>query len=320
MAVAFLRGATLVAVAVVSAWLATAAAEAAEFDCTPSVQPSVDLETSCLAALNTTARRIYGEGRASLEAAADPVLVVGEDLVLHAGGETFHAAHTPVLYTTLKQVSHLALGIFGALIPVTTGAETDDGWRDDLETLAAAGNAVRDEVARLDLPPALIADQLALIDTCLAFIDGQLATEAPDAASLTAFSRAVAPTVLANAALSAAAQVDMIDAAMATWKEQLGEAAMARLYVLVMGPRNPRRDNLFTQYFTRLLGPGSEDRVIYTESVFDEKAALDILGSILIERQVGAAFFGDPARMERDLLADGATVRILEVFGQVPAP
>jgi hypothetical protein len=36
------------------------------------------------------------------------------------------------------------------------------------------------------------------------------------------------------------------------------------------------------------------------------KAALELLATHGVDRGLGAAFFGDPARMHRDLLADAA--------------
>ena len=43
------------------------------------------------------------------------------------------------------------------------------------------------------------------------------------------------------------------------------------------------------------------------------------LGVLLIDRQVGAAFFGEPGRMERDLLGDAAKVKLLQLFGKLGA-
>ena len=57
------------------------------------------------------------------------------------------------------------------------------------------------------------------------------------------------------------------------------------------------------QYFARLLGePGEGQR------------ALDLLGTRRVDAGLGAAFFGDPARLHRDLLGDAAKGALDELF------
>ncbi len=80
-----------------------------------------------------------------------------------------------------------------------------------------------------------------------------------------------------------------------------------RLRVVVIGSQMPRRDNAAVQYFSRLLGEGGEGRrLVYAEALYDEGRALNLLGTHQLDREVGAAFFGDPGRMERDLLGAAA--------------
>jgi hypothetical protein len=60
--------------------------------------------------------------------------------------------------------------------------------------------------------------------------------------------------------------------------------------------------------------------VLYAESVFDEKGADGILAQLLTDRRLSVDFFADERRMERDLLADGAEARLLQLFGRLGAP
>ena len=272
--------------------------------------------------LNTAARTAYAGGRAAVLAAADPVIVVAfDELVLHRKGARRSIVYTPPLYHRLKEVAHLPLGLFGALAPYTTGIRTDESWREILATLEAAGLAARDEIAALDAPPAIRATAAKLHDASLAFIGRQRAANArPEMESLTAFAAGVAPLTLALATESANAQLAGLHAVVQDWKRELGAEAWAKLHVLVLGPKTPRVDNLAYQYFVAALGPGSaETRVIYAESIFDEATALNLLGVLLIDRQVGAAFYGEAGRMERDLLGDAAKVRVLQLFGKLGA-
>lgn len=275
-----------------------------------------------LTELNRTARAIYADGRADLLAAADPVIVVAFDkLVLRRAGKATSANFTPPIYHRLKQLAHLPLGVAGALIPVASGAVRDDNWRDDLARLEVAAAAAADDIQGLDTDEGTKATARRLLVDCIAFIRARKAANAPpDWAAFEAFARGVAPLTLSLAAVAANAQLDGLHALVQRWRSELDPEEWAGLHVLVLGPKTPRVDNLAYQYFTAALGPGSaERRVIYTEGVFDEKSAMDVLGVLLIDRKVAEAFYADPGRMERDLLADAAKVKVLQLFGKLGA-
>ena len=108
-----------------------------------------------LTALNDAARAVYGKGRAALLAAADPVIIVAfDDLILHHNKQRISAGFTPPVYHRLKELAHLPLGIFGALVPIATGAVADSNWREDLAMLEAAAVAAQDEVDAIVATPA----------------------------------------------------------------------------------------------------------------------------------------------------------------------
>jgi hypothetical protein len=272
--------------------------------------------------LNTAAREAYAKGRAALLAAADPVILVAfDDIVLLRRGERRSANFTPPLYHRLKELAHLPLGIFGALAPAALGATNDEAWRDELARLEVAAQAAQGDVAAIDAPPAIKAAASKLYDASLAFLRARrMANAAPDLSTLAAQASALAPLTLTLATAAANAQVDGLHAVVQGWKRELGAEAWSRLHVVVLGPKTPRVDHLAYQYFVAELGPGSpETRVIYAENIFDQAVAMNLLGVLLIDRQVGAAFFGEAGRMERDLLADAARVRILQLFGKLGA-
>jgi hypothetical protein len=55
-------------------------------------------------------------------------------------------------------------------------------------------------------------------------------------------------------------------------------------------------------------------RLWYAEGVFDKDGGLNLLGTILVDRGASLAFFNDPARLERDLLADAAQRHLNRLF------
>jgi hypothetical protein len=95
------------------------------------------------------------------------------------------------------------------------------------------------------------------------------------------------------------------------------------LRVVVGASHMPRTGNLAMQYFSVILGEPYEGRyqvegdnrdnsfrLIYGENIFDEESALRLLGTHLIDADIGTYFFNDSQRMHRDLLAD-ATEEII---------
>jgi hypothetical protein len=131
----------------------------------------------------------------------------------------------------------------------------------------------------------------------------------------------MAPTILADAAEAARLQLDALDADMRPWWAGLSEEERASAYVLVLGPKTPREGNLAYTYFVNLVGREETGRrVVYAEGAFDEAAADRLLATLATDRRLSADFFVDERRMERDILADGAAERVMELFGRLGKP
>lgn len=82
---------------------------------------------------------------------------------------------------------------------------------------------------------------------------------------------------------------------------------------MISGPKAPRSGNIYSQYFAHLLSVDGEDaRITYVENIYEEQAINELTLSYAVDAEIGTAFFDDPTRMFRDLLADGAR----EVLGR----
>ncbi len=128
----------------------------------------------------------------------------------------------------------------------------------------------------------------------------------------------IAPLLLSVASRTAEAQIAGLHEATGTIRANLGEANWNSAMIVVTGPSTAREGNLQFQYFARLLGSDAVGRrLLFAENIFDAEGALRLVGIHLIDRQVGEMFFGQGARMERDLLADAATFHLLRLFGAV---
>ena len=105
------------------------------------------------------------------------------------------------------------------------------------------------------------------------------------------------------------------------WWQGLSQAERERTFVVVLGAKTARPGNLAYTYFVNLLGTAEDGhRVVYAEGIFDEKGADGILAQLVTDRLLSIDFFADERRMERDILADGAEARLLQLFGRLGTP
>lgn len=259
-------------------------------------------------AFNSTMRRIYGEARGQLGAAARPVIVVGGEVtLLTADGGRDSRSYTPPAYHRLKAVDHVVLGLVGAVTPALQGLEQGAGWRQDLEAIAAAIASLEPRLDGLGLTAEQEARQRRMLSEARDYIAATLSGTGPDRQSFVALMARIKPLWLADAADAARAQLRTLDTVVDGWRARLSPEEWERLHVVVTGPRNPRVGNLQAAYFVRLLGEhGTGGRVIYAENLFDEDSALGLLDVAIMDRALSSLVFGDRYRMEEDLLGFAA--------------
>jgi hypothetical protein len=103
-------------------------------------------------------------------------------------------------------------------------------------------------------------------------------------------------------------QLAALDAQVELAVRRMSERERAALQVVVTGDHQARERSLVLQYFQKRLGEhaGTEDRVSYAEGVSDEQQALALVGTRRLDRAIALAFFGDPKRLQRDVLGDSA--------------
>ena len=274
------------------------------------------------ATLNESAVATYQDAKRRFLAAADPVVVVGFDSVLiRHRGEARRAGELPAGYQVLKAAGHVPRSIWAALRPAVEGLDPDQAWRARLAELRSRTETALGALPRAGLSPAATSRDGEMMRASIGLIDRYLAQGLPSGAELQAAARAFAPAILADAAEAARLQLDAIDADLRPWWASLSEAERAATYVVVLGGKEPRAGNLAYSYFVDLLGRDeAEHRVVYAEGVFDQGGADALLAGLVTDRRLATDFFADERAMERDLLADGAEARLLEMFGRLGAP
>jgi hypothetical protein len=178
-------------------------------------------------------------------------------------------------------------------------------------------------IAEADLPKASFTElqrvrQQNILSVSRAYLDAILMRGNVDIASINLYARTLAPLLLANAADAASVQIEALDQAVIELSKKLKPGELDKAIAVITGPKTPREGNLQFQYFVFAFGTGSAGtRVLYMESIFDREAALGVLRTVLNDRVASQAFFGETYRLERDLMADGATVELMRRFGQL---
>ena len=267
--------------------------------------------------LNAAARESYAASRALALKSDQPVFLVTDTVTLIRGEDLGSQPYTPALYHELKSISHLPLGAYSASLGLLENP-TDKRWMDRLRMLLNQLN-----IAQADLPKASFTDlqrvhQENILSLSRAYLADILMRESADIASINLYSRTLAPLLLANAADAANVQIEALDQAVRELSKKLKPGEFEKAMAVIAGPKTPREGNLQFQYFVFAFGAGSAGtRVLYMESIFDREAALGVLGTVLNDRVASQAFFGETYRLERDLMADGATVELMRRFGHL---
>ena len=273
---------------------------------------------AALADLNKAARAAYALGKAENLARTGPVILVENELIFIRDGERTVVPYLPPLYTTLKNVSHIALGTVVLLQAYADRPDTAERWRGPLAELRDKVRIARPLFARSGLEGAALARNEAHADAMLAFIDGILARGAVSAAEVEAVARAAAPVLLANGSDAARMQLDAMHETVEAWRAGLKPGEWETTRVMVLGPRMPREGNLQFEYFVYAMGRDAIDRrLIYAETIFDPQGQYGLLGTVVTDRRLAAAMFGDEMRMDRDFMADGAQAHLLRMFGKL---
>jgi len=267
--------------------------------------------------LNVAARESYAASRALALKNDQPVFLVTDTVTLIRGEDLGSLPYSPPLYHFLKSISHLPLGVYSASIG-RLEQPTDQRWMERFKTLRSQIDRTEADLNQASFSEAQKLRQQKILSLSRTYLDDVLNRQNVDSASATQYARTVAPLLLANAADAANVQIDALDQAVRELSKKLKPGEFEKAIAVITGPKTPREGNLQFQYFIYAFGPGSAvARVLYMESIFDRELALGVLRTVLNDRIASQAFFGETYRLERDLMADGATVELMRRFGKL---
>jgi hypothetical protein len=268
-----------------------------------------------LDALNMLSRAAYRQRLNETQNVLTKIMVVdlySLTFIDHNFQETVSIA--PPLYTLLKDWGHSCLGTYSVVIPFLK--KEFSGKRAELISFKEHLQESYMRFKQLDwsLEVQLLVEKIFLLNEKLLQI--AIESESFEEKFLTDWGSSLKPLLDQSFRDAARVQIDAIHNAVTQWGASLGSEPWKNLWVIPMGPRIAREGFLQTQYFERLIGPeGARDRIIFGENLSQITEALRLLQSVVLDRSLSLTLFGDPLRMEIDILAYGAREYLDDLFG-----
>ena len=257
--------------------------------------------------LNQKFRALYADARSDRILDVSPVVIArGDSAVLIRHGERFEGTVVHPNYHDLKTVAHIPLGIF-CVLSNREGEKLSAKAKEKLREFRTLMVPALDSVPRVFETPIVRDRQTKMLSQCVDFTDSILAAGACNDAKLDQFIDEARSNVLKNVEGATRLRIDNYHQQMKQWRKILSDAEWKRLYVIIPGAALPRKNSMAVQYFSKALQEAGEGkRIIYAESQFDESQDMLLLGTHILDAQAAKAFFDDPWRLQRDMLASAA--------------
>lgn len=301
----------------------------------PSVQPipaDPQLKASDpILTLNDAFRTAYADLRSEIIEETSPIIIhSGDKMVLIKDGVRTEAPALTPRYHVLKSVAHVPLAVYAMLIS-GAGTRIDDPQLNRLREYRSLVSEGRHTIEALGLEPDQRDRQLRIFDRSVDLIDVTLRNGTVTKSELRRFTQSQRQDILANAYEAAEDQLTTTDRQFKAWESGMTTEERNKLRVAVSSVHMARVGNLAMQYFSVALDEpfegrfeeeeikDSDFRLLFTESVFDEKEILKAIGMHIVDAEAGNWFFDDTQRMHRDLLADAAEEIIRKKFGKQPS-
>jgi len=283
--------------------------------------PEIPRVGSPLDEVNDRFHDAYDAARAHEEARDAPIMVVVADaLVVFRRGERRDVAVTPPLAHLLKSAAHAPLAAFASLhdgggLPIeiskTFARRLVEKIDESLATLAALpeleGEPDDEARAAREAMRDVLTTTRGFVERASPGGGGASATaSAPE--ELATFARGLGDRLFELTVHSTRVQLRALHAAVEEVLAGFTPEERKSLEVVVTGDHQARVRSLPMQYFQKRFDEeeGDEKRVTYAEGVTDPGEARALVGKRRLDVAIASAFFGDPHRLQRDILGDAA--------------
>lgn len=278
----------------------------------PAYSAEIDEETrDALFNLNRDFIKAHAAARKIDLESGGPIILLrdGKLVLVRNNTETTSEMILP-RYDTLKVFAHMPVAIYLMLAPPGAG-KLDAQRLQQLNEYRARIDRVEKNIDQIDLTGENLERQKQFLAASKQFLEKVIQQQQFSTEELHTFTRSTLPMIKANLAGAAASQLDAMHQQIMAWKKELTPDEWKKLRVSVKGAVLARDDNLAMQYFERLLHvKGNGMRLIYMERYVPPTPMLTLLATRSVDRGISIAFFDNPDRMFRDVLADAAAAHI----------
>jgi len=256
----------------------------------------------------------------NLGARKSPVIVmIHEDVILFHDGKEEKVNVIPKEYHQIKGIGHMSFGVY-----VTLANNGYKPLRPDIkEDLEHKIDLIDQALKYLEynpLPLEYAATHRTMLESASNLIGKVLAAGEVVEDVLLDFCQKSAPLYLEGAQIGAKLEIDTLHDTVMNWIDRVGDDNWENIHVVICAAHQGRYRETTLQYFQRLLyeregfSAKHEDRVVYAEHINDPQAALELLARHIVDQRASIDLFGDPTRLQEDLMSDGAEAYLQELL------
>jgi hypothetical protein len=272
--------------------------------------------------VNAQFHELYDRVRTNASFSVPVLVVLADAMVLLHRGERAGATLDCPLLPTIKAVAHAPVAAFAAL-HAAPGESVDGPLKQALVALDERLGVLDTSLTEDPGTARTVQCLRAIVTATRDYLNHVLAIGIGDGATLAAFAKELGPLLLDATSDATHLQLVVLHERVTKMLSALDDADRQRLQVVVAGSHQARARSLPMQYFARLLGevPGAEVRVTYAEGARDVDEALTLVGTRLLDRAIAEAFFGNPGRLQYDILGDAAKAQLdaLDMSARAPS-
>lgn len=261
---------------------------------------------------------IFHRGQDRLTAKTRPVMVIARDVtVIAEDGNATYPRDAPQ-YANLKSTSHVILAIIGAVTPWPEDDEAKARSMTDLKSVSDEIDTFLSVIDSVDMPADLLADQRKMLQMAKEFAENALEEGLVNRDSVSDVINKMRPIWAQNMREAARAELEALHKAVSAARASMDEESWDRVYIVHHGGMNVKSVNVVQLYLERVMPEKlAAGQLLFAENKHGIDAMAEEAGYTRMQRIVGAWAFGDPARMEVDLLGYEAGSVLDEM---IPAP
>lgn len=285
---------------------------------TPGSADQSDAEAA-IDAFDKAMLSIFHRGQDQLTEATRPVMVIARDVtVISKDTEVSYSRNAP-LYQNLKSTSHVLLGIIGAVTPWPEDAADKDRWKKEFAQISTQIDTLLPALGDLGLPDELLTGQQQMLQTARSFVNDALAQDQITREAVTQAINDMRPIWAENMRQTARAELTALHKAVSDARAAMSKDDWDKMYILHHGGSSVKNVNVVRLYLERVMPEKlAAGQVLFAENAHGTDALAKHAGYVRMQRLVGQWAFGDPTRMEVDLLGYEAGAILDEMIPALP--